>query len=349
MSVLGQKQPTRLFDAPGPKARARQRMYSVLACFLAMGVAAFVYLGFNDTWDEVMAAPGQLFSADIWRINDSGQWSAEKWDPFLDPEIWSDMVLPGMMNTLRAALVAAVLAIVFGIVFGVGRLSDHSWIRALCGAVVEFFRSIPLLILIFFTLASPLAANQLLGIPFGTFQVDPLTAVIVGLTLYNGSVLAEVFRAGINAVPQGQAEAAYSLGMNKPQVMGFILIPQAVTSMMPAIVAQLVVLLKDSALGYIVAFPELLRSFSLIGTRFNNVIPAAIVCAAIYIIINISLSRLAMWLERRNAQRGKASAASATAPGVPDRGPGGTAAAAEAEPPVSADRDDSGEPLEPRR
>ncbi|MBB6170797.1 glutamate transport system permease protein [Nocardiopsis mwathae] len=330
MSILGQQQAGVLFDAPGPRARARQRLYSVLAFVLAIGVAAFVYLGFNKTWEDVLDAPGSLFTAEVWQVDEAGQWSAEKWEPFLDPAIWTDMVLPGMMNTLHAAAVAAVLAIVFGIVFGVGRLSEHWWIRAFCGAVVEFFRAIPLLILIFFTLATPLAANQLLGVPFGTFQVSPLTAVIVGLTLYNGSVLAEVFRAGINAVPRGQAEAAYSLGMNKTQVMTFILIPQAVTSMMPAIVAQLVVLLKDSALGYIVAFPELLRGFSLIGTRFNNVIPAAIVCAAIYIIINLALGRLAVWLERRNAQRGKATAKPATAPGVQDVGPADrTGAAAE--------------------
>lgn len=228
--------------------------------------------------------------------------------PFIDPATWTDYVLPGLLNTLTAALWAAVLALVFGLVFGVARLSDHAWIRIPAGAIVEFFRGIPLLMLIFFAMALPLAVNQLLPLfglsPLrpGTFQVSALTAVVIGLTLYNGSVLAEVFRAGINAVPKGQSEAAYSLGMNKFQVMWWILIPQAIRSMMPAIVAQLVILLKDTALGYIIAFPELLRSFSLIGTRYSNVIPAALICAVIYIVINISLSRLAIWLEKRNAQ-----------------------------------------------
>lgn len=321
MSILQQKEAGRLFDAPGPKAIARQRLYSLLALVIALLFVAWIYLGFNQTWDLLRAAPGRVFSPEIWRVSEEGQWTAAKWRPFLDPAIWTDLVIPGMLNTLKAAGIAIVLAITFGLVFGIGRLSDHLVIRGLCGAVVEFFRGIPLLMLIFFTLAAPLAANQLFGVPFGTFFVDPLTAVVVGLTLYNGSVLAEVFRAGINAVPKGQAEAAYSLGMNKAKVMTLILVPQAVTSMMPAIVAQLVVLLKDSALGYIVSFPELLRGFSLIGTRFNNVIPAAIICAVIYIIINLLLSRLAIWLERRNARRGEASAKAATAPGAP--GPGG--------------------------
>ncbi|MEY9213366.1 amino acid ABC transporter permease [Thermobifida halotolerans] len=294
-----------LFDAPGPRARVRHSVYTALTVLGFLTVLAVVYLGFNRT---LGAGAPPLTSPQAWAVNPDGQWAADKWQPFLDPATWTDYVIPGLQNTLTAALTASVLAIVFGLFFGIARLSEHAWIRVAAGAVVEFFRGIPLLMLIFFTMALPLAVNQvrtMLGLPLmtpGTFQVSALAAVVTGLTLYNGSVLAEVFRAGINAVPKGQAEAAYSLGMTKTKVMWLILIPQAVSSMMPAIVAQLVVLLKDSALGYIVAFPELLRSFSLIGTRYSNVIPAAIICALIYIAINISLSRLAIWLERRNAQ-----------------------------------------------
>ncbi|TDQ52100.1 amino acid ABC transporter permease [Actinorugispora endophytica] len=298
-----------LFDVPGPRARARYAVYTVFTVLAFAAALAVVYLGFNRTFGE--GAP-PLLSARAWAVNPEGQWAADKWAPFLDPATWTDYVIPGLQNTLTAALLASVLAIVFGLVFGIGRLSDNRGIRTVSGAVVEFFRGIPLLMLIFFTMALPIAVNQLLqafGMPPltpGTFQVTALTAVVTGLTLYNGSVLAEVFRAGINAVPKGQSEAAYSIGMNKGKVMRLILIPQAVTSMMPAIVAQLVVLLKDSALGYIIAFPELLRSFTLIGTRYGNVIPAAIICAVIYVVINISLSRLAIWLERRNSRRGRA-------------------------------------------
>ena len=296
-----------LFDTPGPRARARHAVYTVLTIVAFLCGLAIVYLGFNRTLGE--GAPSPL-SAEAWRVNPGGQWAAAKWQPFLAPATWTDYVVPGLQNTLTAALTASVLALLFGLVFGIARLSDHAWIRVTAGAVVEFFRGIPLLMLIFFTMALPLAVNQILpalGMPPltpGTFQVSALAAVVTGLTLYNGSVLAEVFRAGINAVPKGQSEAAYSLGMNKTKVMRLILIPQAVSSMMPAIVAQLVILLKDSALGYIIAFPELLRSFSLIGTRYGNVIPAAIICAVIYIAINLSLSRLAIWLERRNARSG---------------------------------------------
>ncbi|MBR8743481.1 amino acid ABC transporter permease [Nocardiopsis sp. MG754419] len=303
-----------LFDVPGPKARQRNVVYTLITVVLGLVGLSVLYLGFNRTLTDRESA---LFSVETWAVNPAGQWAADKWEPFLRPETWTGYVIPGLQNTLTAALTASVLAILFGLVFGIARLSDHWWIRIPAGAVVEFFRGIPLLMLIFFTMALPIVAWQVFNIPTGTFQVTALAAVVAGLTLYNGSVLAEVFRAGILAVPKGQSEAAEAIGMSKTQTMWTILIPQAVTSMMPAIVAQLVVLLKDSALGYIIAFPELLRSFTLLATRESNVIPAAIVCAVIYILINLSLSRFAIWLERRNARRGKPSAKATAAGGAP--------------------------------
>jgi glutamate transport system permease protein len=294
-----------LFDAPGPKARARNTLYTVLSLILFVIGLAVLYLGFNGSLRERETS---LFDPAIWAVNPSGEWAADKWEPFVRPGTWTDYVLPGLQNTLTAALTASILAIVFGLVFGIGRLSERWWIRIPSGAVVEFFRGIPLLMLIFFTMALPIVAYQLFDIPTGTFQVTALAAVVAGLTLYNGSVLAEVFRAGILSVPKGQSEAAQAIGMTRGQNMRLILVPQAITAMMPAIVAQLVVLLKDSALGYIIAFPEMLRSFTLLATRESNVIPAAIICALIYIAINLSLSRVAIWLERRNARRGRPSA-----------------------------------------
>lgn len=300
-----------LFDVPGPVARARHRIYTVVT--LVVLVAVLGYVGYVLNGSSM-----QPFST-------GGEWTAQKWAPLFTAASWQHYIVPGLINTLMAAAQAAVAAVVFGMLFGVGRMSDHKWIRWPCALVVEFFRGIPLLMLIFFTVYFPVVLTELaeafpflasLGLGNVDITVNTLTAVVVGLTLYNGSVLAEVFRAGIQAVPKGQSEAAYSLGMGKTQVMTVILIPQAVASMMPAIVAQLVVLLKDTALGYIVAYPELLRNFRFISTEHNNIIPAAIVCAVIYIATNLALSRFAIWLERRNARRGKASATVVGAPGM---------------------------------
>jgi glutamate transport system permease protein len=189
--------------------------------------------------------------------------------------------------------VALVLALALGLVLAAGRLSERWVLRQASVVVVEFFRALPLVLLIFFAF---------LGLPELGIEIGAFGALVIGLTLYNGSVLAEIFRAGINAVPRGQSEAAYSLGLRKGAVLRLILVPQAARIMLPTIISQLVVLLKDSALGFIVAYPELLRSGRRIYTNIGNVIPTAIVIAAIYIVINLALSGLATYLEGR--QRG---------------------------------------------
>jgi glutamate transport system permease protein len=132
-------------------------------------------------------------------------------------------------------------------------------------------------------------------------------AVVIGLTLYNGSVLAEAFRAGVKSVPRGQSEAAYAVGMRKSQVMQEILIPQAARAMLPVIVSQLVVLVKDTALGYIISYSELIQlGVNNLSANFGNVVQAAIVAALIYIIVNASLTAVAGWLERRTRRGGRA-------------------------------------------
>lgn len=270
------QQPSVLFDAPGPRGRLINNLLGVLT-----GVA-------------LLAGVGWL----VWQLDEKGQWEWELWEPFTQADVWENFILPGLWNTLSAALVAGVLALAFGVVFGFGRMSDRRWIRIPCGAVVEFFRAVPVLIMIFFAqFGPPIIADALNRAiePVSSFQ-----AVVIGLTLYNGAVLAEVFRAGIRAVPKGQAEAGYALGLRKTGVMGRILLPQATTAMLPLIVSQLVVLLKDSALGYVIAYEDLLNAgFVQIKSNFNNLIPAAIVITVMYVAINLFISWVARWLEGR--------------------------------------------------
>ena len=275
-----------LYDAPGPRARLRNNIFTLVALVVILGIAYLI----------------------IATLSDKGQLEGKLWKPFVQGEVWQDYIIPGLVATLKATAVAAVLALVFGVLFGIGRLSDHAWIRVPAGAIVEFFRAIPLLLLIFFIFQGPPAiadAFQRELPPISTF-----TALVIGLMLYNGSVLAEIFRAGINAVPKGQSEAAYAIGLRKSGVMRLILVPQATTAMMPAIVSQLVVLLKDSALGWIISYEDLLNEgYRLIPPRFfGNLIQAAIVVAMIYIAINLALSYLAHWLERRSRRSRKSAA-----------------------------------------
>ncbi|MCX2971365.1 MULTISPECIES: amino acid ABC transporter permease [Streptomyces] len=269
-----------LYDAPGPLARLRNVLYTVAFLALAAGVL---------WWVLAMMA-------------DKGQLEADKWLPFVeDSRVWTTYFLPGLVNTLKAAALAMVIALPLGAVLGVARLSDHAWVRGVAGTVVEFFRAIPVLLLMFF-------ANT--GYAMWTDidrEVRPLYAVVTGLVLYNASVLAEVVRAGILSLPHGQTDAAKAIGMRKSQVLAFVLLPQAVTAMLPAIVSQLVVIVKDTALGgVLLGFSELLRSAGLISANYGNTIPAYLVCAVLFVALNFLLTTVANRLESR-LRRGKRS------------------------------------------
>jgi glutamate transport system permease protein len=261
-----------LFDAPGPKARRRHHVFTMLATIVLAYVAWGVFVKFDE----------------------KGQWDGEIWRHFLQLRTWTEFIVPGLLATLRVTALAAVFALIIGATFGLARLSDHRWIRQPAGAVVETFRAIPLLLLIFFiAYLSPTL--------FGGGDYT-LLALVGGLTMYNGAVLAEVVRAGVLAVPRGQSEAAYAIGLRKSGVMWLVLLPQAVTIMMPAIVGQFVVLLKDTALGYIIGYQDLLSyGFQILPANyFGSRVSSAIVVAVIYIGLSMMLSAVAHWLEERS-------------------------------------------------
>ena len=270
-----------LYDAPGPRTRRRMLIFSIL------GTA-------------VVAA---LLVVAVLRLKENGVFSARQWDPFTDPGI-QRLLVKALWATVKAALVAIVLALLLGVLLAAGRLSDHAWLRTPATMFVEFFRAVPLVLLILFLFLGFAEELSFLGRIFGSSVPGAFGALVIGLTLYNGSVLAEVFRAGVGAVPRGQGEAAYALGMRKGQVMRIILVPQAARIMLPAIVSQCVVALKDTALGFIISYEELLRQGRLIYTNFNNIVPTLFVIAAIYILMCLALSSLAGFLERRLRQRG---------------------------------------------
>ncbi|MEV7094609.1 amino acid ABC transporter permease [Amycolatopsis sp. NPDC051045] len=265
-----------LFDVPGPRARLRYRTYAVVGTVVVLAFLAFIG----------------------WRFYDSGQFTARKWEWLQYAQVQEDLA-NAVLQTLQAFAAAAVLALVFGAIFAAGRLSDHAWIRRIAGFVVEFFRAIPALILMFLFY---------FGLPTAGVPTTPFLGVVLGLTLYNGSVLAEVFRAGIQSLPTGQSEAAYALGMRKTQVMFLVLLPQAIRAMLPTIISQLVVLLKDTALGFIITFQELLyyaRYIGSQGTFGRPIVPSTIVATGLYVVMCLLLTALATYLERRNRRNKK--------------------------------------------
>jgi glutamate transport system permease protein len=260
--------PSVLFDAPGPATIARHRVYSVIAVVALIGLLGFF----------------------VWRLYESGQLAYELWEPFVTPAYIEALLVDGLLKTLQMAFSAILLAVLFGVIFGIGKLSDHSWIRWPCWAVVEFFRAVPVLLLMVLFFLS-------YGINTGT--TGAYWTVVLALMLYNGAVLAEVFRAGILAVPRGQAEAAYAVGMRKTQVMNVILLPQAVKIMLPAIISQCVVALKDTSLGFAIGAPGLTAVGKQMYGEFQNQVQAALVVAAIYIVVNLMLTWVATWVQRK--------------------------------------------------
>jgi len=227
------------------------------------------------------------------KLAGKGQLTAAKWEPFLTANLWKTYVLPGIEGTLTAAALSIVLALVLGFLLGVGRLSHNGAIRWPCAVVVEFFRAVPVLIMMIFA--------YFLYALYDTFPSKhlALAGVVTGLTLYNGAVIAEIVRAGVAALPRGQSEAAEALGLQWGQTMRSILLPQAITSMLPVLVSQLVVVLKDTAIGYQITFVEMVRQGTVVGASYGNYIPALIVIALLMISVNFALSVAATRLERR--------------------------------------------------
>ncbi|MEU6633576.1 amino acid ABC transporter permease [Streptomyces parvus] len=256
---------TALYDIPGPVTRRRHLMYGIASTVVILA----------------------LFGWIVYLLFDTDQFTAQKWTPFEYKGI-QELLLRGLGNTLKAFAYAAVLSLALGAVLAVGRLSDHRVLRWISTLLVEFFRAMPVLVMIFFI--------------FVALKVQPLPALVAGLTLYNGSVLAEVFRTGINSVDRGQREAAYALGMRKTQVTTYVLAPQAVRAMLPTIISQLVVALKDTSLGYLITYEEFLHAGKLIASNLDYdlpFIPVVMVISPIYIGMCMLLSWFATWVAKR--------------------------------------------------
>ncbi|HEX3213783.1 MAG TPA: amino acid ABC transporter permease [Actinomycetota bacterium] len=262
-----------LYDAAGPRGRRR-----ILIGSLAGGLLVVLVVGLA-----------------VARLAANGVFEAERWRVLTQSDL-QRLLAQALAATLRAALLAMVLAMAVGALLAVARLSRRRWLAMPAGAWVELFRGLPLLLLILFLF---------LGLPAVGVTISTFWALVAGLTLYNSAVIGEIFRAGILSLPKGQTEAAYSIGLRRGQTLGLILIPQAVRLMLPALISQAVTLLKDTSLGFVIAYAELLRTgrnaVEFLGSRYS--IPVYTAIAVIYIAVNASLSFLARWLDRRTRRK----------------------------------------------
>lgn len=269
-----------LFDVPGPKAIARNRLIGILAVLVVLAVLGWV----------------------VWRLYATGQFTAEKWNIFSFSAVWVRFG-QGLLSTLSAFVVAAVGSIILGFLLGIGRLSDHAWVREPVRWIIEVLRAVPVLVLMMLLYY---------GLPVIGLKMPPYFAVVIALIVYNGSVLAEVLRAGVESLPRGQKEAGYAIGLRKSGVMSLILLPQAVRAMMPVIIAQLVVALKDTALGFIITYQELLYVINQIGNQApygSPLIQSAMIGGTMYVAVCLVLSYIAYRMQRRVKRSPKQAAA----------------------------------------
>jgi glutamate transport system permease protein len=260
-----------LADELGPRGRRRVRIATILSSAVLLG----------------------LLLVAVRRLDRRGQLDWELWEPFTR---WSviKFLWGGLLNTLRAAAAGMALAVPLGSALALLRLSRTAPLRWLSAAFVEFFRGVPLILLIFFSYS---------GLRAYDVDITPFRALVLALAVYNGAVLGEVFRAGIRSLDRGQTEAAYAIGLRYWQAMFLVVLPQAIRRMVPAIVSQLVTLLKDSSLGFVITYEELLRRGRITGEYFHNLLQTTVVVALVYILVNLALSRIARWLELRQRRR----------------------------------------------
>lgn len=262
-----------LFDEPGPRGRARIRLYTVLALVV---FAALVALA-------------------LWQFGRNGQLGRSRWAPFVTPDYLAFLAV-GLRGTLVATALGAVFSFPLGVVLALGRLSRTRPVRWAATAYVELFRGVPLLLLIY---------AFLLALPRFGINLPILAKLVVPIVLVNTAVIAEIVRAGVKAVDRGQSEAAAALGLRDGATMRLVVLPQAVRLVVPALVTQLVALLKDSTLGYVVSYPELMKQGNNLTVYTHLLVQTYLIVAVIYVLANLLLSRLATYLERRAGTRAR--------------------------------------------
>lgn len=291
-----------LYDAPGPRARRVTLVGSVV-------IGVLIVLGI---WLLVIEP-----------LRAKGQFSAEKWGAIVDPSnanftaLWHRLG-QGATATLTAAVLAIISSLIFGTLLAVLRILlkeqarrryvglprpaavalrvltvGLNWFTRFC---VEIFRGLPVVITIFFVAR----ALPEYGISFDS----ALWYLVIGLTIYNMVVIAEILRSGMEGLPRGQSEAAASIGLSPLQTTRLVLLPQAFRIMLPALISQLVVVLKDTSLGFIISYEELLNVARQVTQILNNPIQLYFVVGVFYITVNYALSKLATYVQRRLSRRG---------------------------------------------
>ena len=260
-----------LYEPPGPKTRKKMTVGTVVTLLAVVALAVWV----------------------VYRFWVTGQLSAKYWQLFTWRTTWIYLGR-GLLGTFEVALASAAIAIVLGLALMLGRTGRIAWLRVLCAAVTNFFRGVPSLLFIyyfFFTMPS-------VGV-----SMPPFWMMVLPISFAASGVLAEVFRAGMNTVPKGQTEAGLSIGLSPWKVKTKIVMPQAIRFVIPSLISQLVVVVKDTALAYVVSYPDLMQNAQVLRTNYDAMVSTFLVVGLIYIVINYLINKVSVYVSRRTGAK----------------------------------------------
>lgn len=256
-----------LYEAPGPKTHRRMVVGTIVSALVVLWLVYLVWHQFYVT----------------------GQFAPRYWSFFAQWPTWR-FLIDGFRGTIAVAVTAGVISLVLGMLLMLGRVSENRALSAACRVVIDFFRGVPSLLLIYFFF---------LIVPQYGIKMPSFWMLTLPVALAAAGVLAEVFRAGVNAVPKGQVEAAYSLGLTRGKVMRRIVLPQAIHYVIPSLISQLVVVVKDTTVAYVVSYPDLMQNARVLITSYDSLVSVYLVVAIIYILINYAINQASAYVSRR--------------------------------------------------
>ena len=256
-----------LYEAPGPRTHRRMVVGPIVSALVVLWLVYLVWHQFYVT----------------------GQFAPRYWSFFAQWPTWR-FLIDGFRGTIAVAVTAGVISLVLGMLLMLGRVSENRALSAACRVVIDFFRGVPSLLLIYFFF---------LIVPQYGIKMPSFWMLTLPVALAAAGVLAEVFRAGVNAVPKGQVEAAYSLGLTRGKVMRRIVLPQAIHYVIPSLISQLVVVVKDTTVAYVVSYPDLMQNARVLITSYDSLVSVYLVVAIIYILINYAINQASAYVSRR--------------------------------------------------
>lgn len=249
-----------LYETPGPRTK---RLINIFTAISVVILAAIV-------------------TAVIYRFYSKGQFAGKYWSFFLRFTTWK-FLISGLFGTIKASVFAGVIAFFAGMLLVIGRLSRYKALNALSIAVIEFTRGVPTLLFIYFFF---------LVVPQLGINMPPILKIVLPVSISAAGVVAEVLRTGINAVPKGQREAALSLGMGEFTAFIGIVFPQGFKIVIPSLISEIVIVIKDTTYAYVVNYPDLMQNSKVLISNYDAMLSVYLVTAVIYILINYLINRI---------------------------------------------------------